>query len=236
MAVENLPTTIIMDLPSFFFADWALWLANGLTLALLGLAATRVRWHSLAPHVLNAWLGGCVLIMVLWLMKGGFKPGLSFHLIGAAVLTLLAGAPFALLGLAAVLLAVTAGTQGDWLAMGINWLATVLVPVMVVRATLHWARHKLPGHFFVYVFVNAFSAGGFSMFAAGLTGLVTLGLAEAYPWDYLLADTLPFYFLLSWSEAFTTGLVIAVMVVYRPQWVSTFDDAHYLRSPDDDDI
>ncbi len=35
--------------------------------------------------------------------------------------------------------------------------------------------------------------------------------------------------LLSFSEAFISNLVVTVLVVYRPAWVSTFDDRRYLR-------
>jgi uncharacterized membrane protein len=35
--------------------------------------------------------------------------------------------------------------------------------------------------------------------------------------------------LLSWPEAFTTGLMLTLLVVYKPQWVSTFDDERYLN-------
>jgi uncharacterized membrane protein len=33
---------------------------------------------------------------------------------------------------------------------------------------------------------------------------------------------------MAWSEAFATGMLITVMVVYKPQWVATFDDRRYL--------
>jgi uncharacterized membrane protein len=33
---------------------------------------------------------------------------------------------------------------------------------------------------------------------------------------------------MSWAEAFTSGALITVLVVYRPQWVTTFDDRRYL--------
>jgi uncharacterized membrane protein len=39
---------------------------------------------------------------------------------------------------------------------------------------------------------------------------------------------LPFYFLMDWAEAFATGMMVTLMVVYRPEWVATFDDARYL--------
>ena len=38
--------------------------------------------------------------------------------------------------------------------------------------------------------------------------------------------------LLAWGEAFATGMLVTLMVVYKPEWVSTFDDARYLgRGP-----
>jgi uncharacterized membrane protein len=80
----------------------------------------------------------------------------------------------------------------------------------------------------VYVFVNAFLTGAAGLLLAAACGLLALALAGAYPVDYLLGEVLPFYFLLAWSEAFTSGLVTAILIVYRPHWVATFDDQRYL--------
>ncbi|MGE8358325.1 MAG: energy-coupling factor ABC transporter permease, partial [Microvirgula sp.] len=86
----------------------------------------------------------------------------------------------------------------------------------------------LPANYFIYLFLNAFLVGGASFFASALLLVATLGLAGVYPADELLYDVLPFYFLLSWSEAFTTGLMMSIFVVYKPHWVATFDDRRYL--------
>jgi uncharacterized membrane protein len=64
--------------------------------------------------------------------------------------------------------------------------------------------------------------------------VLTLAMAGAYQSDFLLYEALPFYFLLSWSEAFTSGLLIAILVVYRPHWVASFDDARYLNDKPDE--
>ena len=93
---------------------------------------------------------------------------------------------------------------------------------------LRLAQRYLPAHLFVYVFVNAFLAGGLSLIVAAASGMALLWLLGVYDWPYLLDNALPFYFLLSWSEAFTSGLVLSIMVVYRPQWVRSFDDSRYL--------
>ncbi|MCD5363653.1 energy-coupling factor ABC transporter permease [Chromobacterium aquaticum] len=217
-----------MDLPAQFFPAIALGASNVAAAAVLALAARRVAWRSLPPAAGNAWMGACVLALALWLLRGGLAPGLSFHLLGAGLFTLMMGPWLALLALSLPLLALALGGQVDAAALGVNWLTMVLPPVALSGAVLRLSQRALPSNLFVYVFVNGFLAGGAGMFAAGLSGLLALGLAGAYPWDQLLEETLPFYFLLSWSEAFTTGLLAAVLVVYRPAWMSTFDDGRYL--------
>ncbi|AXK40520.1 energy-coupling factor ABC transporter permease [Crenobacter cavernae] len=221
-----------MNVPAFLFDAVLLWSALGAAALALAGAAWRVDWKTLTPGRANAWAGATVLTLLMWTLSGGFKPGLSFHLLGAALMTLLMGPWLALLALAAVLAGATAMGAGSWLAIGLNWWTMVAVPVGVAGTGLWLAHRLLPANLFVYVFVNAFLAGGASYFAASLAGVTVLGLAGAYEAEYLLADALPFYFLLSWSEAFTTGLLTAVLVVYRPHWVSTFDDDRYLKDPE----
>ncbi|RXZ42447.1 energy-coupling factor ABC transporter permease [Crenobacter cavernae] len=220
-----------MNVPAFLFDAVLLWSALGAAVLALAGAAWRVDWKTLTPSRANAWAGAMVLTMLMWTLSGGFKPGLSFHLLGAALMTLLMGPWLALLALAAVLAGATAMGAGSWLAIGLNWWTMAAVPVGVAGGGLWLAQRLLPANLFVYVFVNAFLAGGASYFAASLSGVAVLGLAGAYEAEYLLADALPFYFLLSWSEAFTSGLLTAVLVVYRPHWVSTFDDDRYLKDP-----
>jgi len=50
-----------------------------------------------------------------------------------------------------------------------------------------------------------------------------------YPTQYLLEEYLPFYLLIAWAKAFATGMMMTLMVVYKPEWVATFDDARYLH-------
>ncbi|AXE33794.1 energy-coupling factor ABC transporter permease [Chromobacterium phragmitis] len=217
-----------MDLSASLFAGWAVWLSAGLSLAALVFAALRVKWRELDPAALNAWMGACVLDLAMWLLRGGLQPGLSFHLLGAALFTLLMGPWLAMLALAVVQLALAAAGHADWRALGLSWLLTALPAVAVAAGMLELARRRLPANFFIYVFVNGFLAGGASLLASALCGVLALGAAGAYPWDALLEEALPYYFLLSWSEAFTTGLLLAVLIVYRPRWVATFEDSRYL--------
>jgi hypothetical protein len=76
----------------------------------------------------------------------------------------------------AVLLLALAGGHGDWLALGLNWLCGAAVPVAFSAGLLQLARRKLPAQLFVYVFINAFIAGGLSLFCSALAGMLALGM------------------------------------------------------------
>ncbi|UTH74512.1 energy-coupling factor ABC transporter permease [Chromobacterium sp. IIBBL 290-4] len=222
-----------MDLSVSQFPAWLLWLANACAAACLLFCLCKVKWREQSVSALNAWMGACVLDLALWLLRAGLQPGLSFHLLGGALFVLMMGPWLALPALALVQIALALGGHAQWLSLGVNWLLSALPAVCVASVALRLAQRYLPRHFFIYIFVNGFLAGGASLFAAAVCGMLALGAAGDYEWDALLEQAVPYYFLLSWSEAFLTGLLLAVLTVYRPQWVATFDDASYLGDKPD---
>ena len=67
------------------------------------------------------------------------------------------------------------------------------------------------------------------MLATGAASGLFHWFSGTYAADVLLDEYLPFFLLLAFSEAFATGMALTVLVIYRPQWVMTFDDALYFR-------
>jgi uncharacterized membrane protein len=53
-------------------------------------------------------------------------------------------------------------------------------------------------------------------------------MVGAYEWDYLSSEYFPYFLLLGFSEAWLSGMMMTLFVVYRPQWVVSFDDSVYL--------
>jgi len=104
-----------------------------------------------------------------------------------------------------------------------------VVPVLLSHAIYRLTDSKLPNNFFVYIFLNGFFGGGLAAYAAGLATTLLMGASGTYSFDYLLSNYLPYFILLSWSEALLTGMAMSLLVVFRPDWVSTFDDARYIR-------
>jgi uncharacterized membrane protein len=202
-----------------------LWL---LTVLLLVQLVRHARWDLLANRQnLNIFLGASVAILGLWLIKTGIKPGLSFHMLGATVLTLMFRPWFALLALA-LIIAATTFQSGEFNAFPANFLIMAVIPVGLSWTIFRVVDGRLPNHLFVYIFLNAFFAPALAILAVGLVSTAFFSIAEVYALDYLLEEYLPFYFLMGWAEAFATGMVVTLMVVYKPEWVATFDDQRYL--------
>lgn len=211
----------------------AAWLLPGwiLFLPALAWAIRTAPWRRLNDSTqLNIWLGACVTLMALWSIKGGIRPGLDFHLIGATAMTLMFGPQLALVGLAIVLSAVTLAGMSGWQGFGWNGLYMAALPVAVSYGLFRLADRRLPNLLFVYIFFNACLGGAISVALIGLAATLLLQLSGVYLATYLYHNYLPYFILLGWSEAISTGMALTLMVVYRPNWVGTFDEERYIRN------
>ncbi|MDA8328898.1 MAG: energy-coupling factor ABC transporter permease [Betaproteobacteria bacterium] len=198
-------------------------------LALLGVVLWRAPWVMLRkPGVLNLMLGASVLVLAYWQIHAGLRPGLGMHLLGATLLTLLFGPWFGFLIVLVALVLNTAWFGGAWYALPLNAWVMGVVPVTVSWALYRLVEAKLPNHLFIYIFINAFLGAGLAVMATGLMAVGVLTAMGDYSWLDLSHNYLPYYFLMAWSEAVTTGMLITVLVVYKPQWVATFNDKQYL--------
>lgn len=214
---------VVSNIPPHWL--WALWL---FAVALALMIFRRAGWRMLADSTnLNIFLAATVCVLGLWLIKTGIKPGLNFHLVGATALTLMFRPLFALFSLALLTAAISIW-HGEYAAFAANWLIMGAVPVGMSWLIYRLTDSKLPNHLFIYIFINAFFGAALAIIAVGVASTGFIALAEAYPLKYLLEEYLPYFFLIAFSEAFITGMLITMMVIYKPEWVATFDDKRYL--------
>lgn len=211
-------------------APW-LWLGHLLYWPLLAYAVRRAPWYHLRDsESLNVLLGAVVALILVWTMQAGFVQGLNLHLLGATLLTLMFGWQFAFLCVSLVLLGATATGEGGWLVFPVNGLLLAALPVLVSHGIYRFADRRLPNHFFIYIFLCAFFGAAVAMGAVGLVSTLVLQLAEVYSFEYIHYNYLRYFPLLMFPEAFITGMIMTLLVVYCPRWVSTFDDARYLKN------
>jgi len=72
--------------------------------------------------------------------------------------------------------------------------------------------------------VTAF-AGSIAAFA--LAALVLVMVARSWPAGISVGDYLVVLGLMGFAEAYVDGLLMSATVVYKPDWVATFDDRLY---------
>ena len=219
----NLPDTLLDE--GWYWAAWAVWLP------LFARSLLRAPWALLKESVqLNVWLGMVVLLTLMWSLKAGVKPGLSLHLLGATVFTLSFGPHLAFVGLSLVLLGITLNGEAGYFAFALNALLMAGVGVIISQAVHRLVLRFLPRHFFIYVFINAFLGSFLTVFGVGIAAAFLLAVAGAYEWDYLASEYLAYFILLGFSEAWLSGMLMTLFVIYRPDWVVTFDDSSYLAN------
>ncbi|MFA7240118.1 MAG: energy-coupling factor ABC transporter permease [Sulfuricellaceae bacterium] len=218
-----------MNLPGRLLPEAWYWGGHALFALVLGWALVTAPWRRLADDIQqHLWLGACVTLMVLWSIKTGIRPGLNFHLLGATAIALMFRAQLAIVAVAIVTVGITLAGNGDWHSLSLNALTMGVLPILLSCGLFRLTDKKLPNHLFVYIFVNAFFGGALAMAATGAASTLMLFLSGAYPLAYLKEHYFPYYILMGWSEAITTGMAITLMTVYRPDWLGTFDDKRYL--------
>ena len=80
---------------------------------------------------------------------------------------------------------------------------------------------------FVYVFVCAFfpAALGIAIKMGLIGGFYTLN--GTYPWDVVVDNYEVLIPLMLFPEAMLNGMTMTLLVIYKPDWVYTFNDKHY---------
>jgi uncharacterized membrane protein len=218
-----------MNLPDDLLSSLWLWLGHALYVPVLIYALLRAPWARLREsEALHVFLGTCAALMVLWSMRAGIAPGLTFHLLGTTLLTLMFGWELAVVGIGLVLAAVTIAGMSGVETFSLNALVMGTVPALVGRTAYFLVWRRLPHNLFVYIFVSGFFGAALAIAVVAFASTALFLASGVYTWDQLIANYLPYALLLALPEAFVTGTCITYMVVYRPAWVGSYREETYL--------
>ena len=220
-----------LHIPSGLLPQWLLWASNIVFLLFLLLAIRLAPWSILLKQQerQHVFLGAVVILLTIWGIKAGISPGLGFHHLGATLFTLMFGGSLAIVGLTLTMIASLLLQASDWASLGINGLLSIVIPIFISYSILKLSQKYLPDNFFIYIFICAFFGAGIAIAASRLSAITLLSLINAYPNDRLIEESLQYLPLFMFPEAFVTGMLITIFVVYRPEWVATFDDERYIR-------
>ena len=218
-------------------APSTLWLGAGVYAGALLWAAWRAPWlevlsDSRRQHLLFVTVLG---VFLLWLVRRDFDSGVSFHFIGMTVVTLLLDWPLALLGGLLAQIGLIAIGRQDLLALGLNGVLLVLLPVLITEGCALLVERAQPRNLFVYIFCCGFFPAALAALCCLLAGLGLLALDGRFAMPPWLDDFIGYLWLVTFPEAFINGTLVTALVVFCPDWLETFNRTRYLQAPWKDD-
>ncbi|MFP4138247.1 MAG: energy-coupling factor ABC transporter permease [Halomonas sp.] len=220
-----------MSFSETVLAPWLLVVSALLAFGLLGLALAQRPWRALFADsgLQHRWLAASVAVLLMWQLRAQAVDWLTLHLMFTALLVLVFKAPLALLSLLIVNLAMVVTGRVAWPLLGVNLLVTGVIPALVMVIVWRLVDRFLPDNLMVFLFVCGFFGAALSTLAAGLAavGLMLGGASDAHAL-YQALEYARFLPLLMPSEAFITGMLMSILLVYHPHWVATFNDHRYI--------
>ncbi|AIO76237.1 energy-coupling factor ABC transporter permease [Burkholderia multivorans] len=215
----------------FLFTPLPLWVGIGgwiAAAALLALAFWKrpfVRLHDATLQ--HVWLALVTAITVLWASNAWLEDGVVMHLLGATLLVTLFDWTLALVAMGAVTAIAAVIFDASWQGVGLTYLVYGALPVAVSallqRAAIAWLPHNLLSFIAGQGFVSpAVAIVAAAAAAAGVQLALANGAPVVIPGGYLFNTAL-----LALGEAWFTGMTTALIAVYRPAWVTTFDVRRY---------
>lgn len=218
-----------------FFANWFEPLFSWLALAVVlfwVIHTLPVFVKTVQSHAVNTLLAMLSLVgfhFVGLTLEGGELAGLSFHLLGLSLAALICNRQSALCMGVLVVAAFVAAKQPEQLAALPLTVLFTLLPAYGVFVLLEKFSHRfLPEQLFVYIFVRGFLGSAFTMLCTGVLMVLVLSQSNVFSGSFV-SSVLPAFFLLTWSEAFLSGIAVALMVAFKPSFLLSFDDERYLK-------
>ncbi len=211
--------------------DQATALDAAILLLALAVAWPFKPWRVLAHEPLQTpWLITMLALPALWWTRHLLPSNMALHVSGAAMLVLMVGWPLAIWSLPWVALAATALSWRHW-PPDLPWVDMLNQTVWsgVIPATLALLlgmlmRRFLPKHLFVYILGRGFIATALAITATGALALLMQHKPDTLSNDEWMLG----HWLLGWGEAISTGMLTAIFVAFKPEWMLTYSDARYL--------
>lgn len=206
------------------------WMIHAVAIIIVMQAARVSSWrlfyHSRLLQHLS--LGGIAIIAFLWSLSAKLEQGLDIHFLAITTLTLMLGLSRTLcIGVVIVLLNQWVNDY-SFAQISALYLSHIVVPATLTFISYAYIYHRLPRHPFVYIFINAFITGALCIAAAHGAHAFWAWSTGYLSWDAIWHNYLMITPLVMFPEALLNGMAVTLMVVYRPDWLQTFNDNDYL--------
>ncbi|PFG45867.1 putative membrane protein [Vibrio sp. ES.051] len=167
-------------------------------------------------------------LTILWSAQAGVKEGLQIHFLALTTVTMMYGWRMAFL------LSIPAMLAHHWLhdisllLLPTSLVLSALVPILISHLVFILSYHYLPRNLFVFIFVAGF-------FNGAITGSLHLLINSFYhlsvghyDWEVIQHNYFIFVPLLAFPEGLLNGMSLAVLTVFKPEWLRVFSDKDYI--------
>ncbi|MFO1468872.1 MAG: hypothetical protein U1F35_20890 [Steroidobacteraceae bacterium] len=197
------------------------------------LALWRAPWRSwLEGHRdrQNVWGLSLLLTALITWMRIDAAPGLSLQLLIVPSMTLMHGWALALIanGIAIAIACLFHG-HAEWTNWPNYFLFDVALPAGFITLLHRVLTQRLPRHFVVYFFGTVFAGSILSFLLSGAARLALLAALDALPGGMVLRDYAVLLVMLGFAQGTINGMVMSTAVMFRPEWVRSFDPKVYFR-------
>ena len=220
-----------MSFAQSVLAPWALVMTWLLSLGVIVWCLCLRPWRPLLEDTAlqHRWMAATLAIMLMWQLRAQAVDWLTLHLVVTVLMTLVFKMPLALISNVMINVAMVAIGRNDWSLMGANVLVTGIVPATVTGFVWRIVDRRLPDNLMVFLFACGFFGTALATLGGGLSTVALIIVAGTDPEAvYLAQEYARFLPLLMPSEAFITGMLLSILLVYHPSWVATFNDHRYI--------
>lgn len=220
-----------MSFAQSVLAPWALVMTWLLSLGVIVWCLCLRPWRPLLEDTAlqHRWMAATLAIMLMWQLRAQAVDWLTLHLVFTVLMTLVFKMPLALISNVMINVAMVAIGRNDLSLMGANVLVTGIVPATVTGFVWRIVDRRLPDNLMVFLFACGFFGTALATLGGGLSAVALIIVAGTDPEAvYLAQEYARFLPLLMPSEAFITGMLLSILLVYHPSWVATFNDHRYI--------
>ncbi|MGI3095820.1 energy-coupling factor ABC transporter permease [Vibrio diabolicus] len=165
---------------------------------------------------------------ILWATQAGVKEGLQIHFLALTTLTMMYGWRMAFLICIPAMLVNHLLHDVSMLQLPTSLVLSALLPIFISYLVFLLSYHYLPRNIFVFIFVAGF-------FNGAITGSLHLLINSFYhlsvghyDWETIQHNYFIFVPLLAFPEGLLNGMSLAVLTVFKPEWLRVFSDRDYI--------
>ncbi|MCG9594077.1 energy-coupling factor ABC transporter permease, partial [Vibrio diabolicus] len=165
---------------------------------------------------------------ILWATQAGVKEGLQIHFLALTTLTMMYGWRMAFLISIPAMLVNHLLHDVSLLQLPTSLVLSALLPIFISYLVFLLSYHYLPRNIFVFIFVAGF-------FNGAITGSLHLLINSFYhlsvghyDWETIQHNYFIFVPLLAFPEGLLNGMSLAVLTVFKPEWLRVFSDRDYI--------